>query len=115
MTGAQTRETYVHQAELLLDDDVDPSAPGGAVATALCGRWRHKEPCEWPHNNESDTARTPALFRTLFLAEPDDEAEVRRRIDGALANAHGWSLASSGPRAMLVSERPLARRLLAES
>lgn len=44
----------MHRAELILDDEADERAPGGAVTVALCGHWDHEGPCQWPHNNAID-------------------------------------------------------------
>ena len=104
----------MHHAELVLDEGGDPRPPGGAVTTALCGHGRHEGACQWPRNSEIDTAKTPTLFRTLFVATPAEEAEVRKRIDAGLATARGWSVKSSGARPILRSERALGQPLLSD-
>jgi hypothetical protein len=104
-------EGFVHQAELLLGEDTDPAAPGGAVTTALCGHWEHEGPCRWPHNNDIDAGSVPARFRTLFVADAGEEEAVRELIVHALAGAGGWSVTTSGARAVAASERDLAQRL----
>jgi hypothetical protein len=110
---ATARATFVHEADLRLDDGADPAAPGGAVTAALCGHWEHEGPCRWPHNNDIAVSTAAATFRTLFAAPAADEGEVRRRIDDALANGADWALLGTRPRAVALSERPLAERLLA--
>jgi hypothetical protein len=107
------REVFVQEAELLLADDTDPAAPGAAVTVALCGYWEHEGPCRWPHNNAITTdGGGTARFRTLFVADGAEEQAVRDLIAGALADAAGWSVASSAARPVAASEHDLARRLL---
>ncbi len=102
------------EAELVLADDTDPAAPGAAVTVALCGHWEHEGPCRWPHNNAIATGGGgTARFRTLFVADGADEQAVRGLIAGALADAAGWSVTSSGARPVAASEHDLARALLA--
>ena len=101
----------MHQAELLLDEDTDPAAPGAAVTVALCGHWEHEGPCRWPHSNAIDADRAPARFRTLFVADAGEEQAIRELIVGALTGAAGWSVSANGPRAVDATERGLARRL----
>lgn len=103
------RETFAYQAQLVLDDGVDPAEPGAAVTTALCGHWQHEGPCRWPHNNQLDGDS----FRTVFVADADEEQAVRSKIDDALRAAPGWSVGSSGPRGPAPDERELGRRLRA--
>ena len=78
------RQVYVHRAELQLRPEDDPRAPGGAVTTALCGHWEHEPPCRWPHHNSEPTGTGDTPFRTVFVAAPEDESEVRQRIEIAL-------------------------------
>jgi hypothetical protein len=108
----ERREAFVHEAELLLGEGVDPAACGAAVTVALCGHWEHNGPCRWPHNNEFDTGVAPARFRTLFVSVGADEEQIRRRIDEALGEGPGWSVSSSGPRPVALDEQELADRLL---
>jgi hypothetical protein len=105
------REAFVHDAELVLNDGVDPGAAGAAVTTELCGHWEHEGPCRWPHNSDIDVDSEPARFRTVFVAEPAEEQELRVRIEGALAAADGWRVVSSGPRALTPNEQALGERL----
>lgn len=110
---AAARETFVHETDLRLEAGVDPAVPGAVVTTALCGHWEHEGPCRWPHNNDIEVSGALATFRTLFAAPAADEDEIRRRIDGALANGSGWAVLQTRRRDVAVSERPLAERLAA--
>ena len=47
------------------------------------------------------------------MADGADEQAVRGLIAGALADAGGWSVTSSGARPVSASEHDLARELLA--
>jgi hypothetical protein len=109
MTG--NRHAYVHEAELRLEGEVDPASVGAAVTTSLCGHWEHDGPCRWPHNNEIDAAQAVARFRTLFVAPPADEAEVRAKIGRALQDSPAWAVLRIGERPVSAAERPLAERL----
>ena len=108
---AGERSAYVHEAELRLEAGVNPAAVGAAVTTALCGHWEHDGPCRWPHNSEIERSGEVATFRTIFVAAARDEDEVRARIERALMDGPDWVVLWTGPRAVSVSERPLARRL----
>jgi hypothetical protein len=103
---------HLHEASLRLEDTTDPAAVGAAVTVELCGHWDHEGPCRWPHNNAIDAQRAPALFRTVFLAPPDDVDEVHRRIAKALRESREWSVISEQPRALGADELELATRLL---
>jgi len=105
------REAFVHEAELVLAECVDPAATGAAVTTELCGHWEHEGPCRWPHNNDIDLEVVPARFRTVFVAEPADEPEIRARIDQALNATDGWQVVSSGSGALTADEEALGERL----
>jgi hypothetical protein len=103
---------HVHEATLRLEDTTDPAAVGAAVTVELCGHWDHEGPCRWPHNNAIDAQRAPALFRTVFLAPPEDVDEVHRRIAKALRESPDWSVISEQPWSLAVHEQELATRLL---
>jgi hypothetical protein len=103
----------VQEARLRLASGTDPAAPGGAVTTELCGHWEHEGPCRWPHNNEIEVTEGTAVFRTLFVAPPSDEQEVRERIEAALHGETAWTVLRTGPRPVSPSEQPLADELLA--
>jgi len=105
------RRAFVHEARLALAAGTDTRAPGGAVTTALCGHWEHEGPCRWPHNNEIAVIGETAVFRTVFVAPPDDEEEVRRAIETALRAPGGWTVVSAGARPLAEDENALARRL----
>ena len=101
-------QAYVHRAEVVLTEAVDPAAVGAMVTVALCGHWDHEGPCRWPHHNHIDGAE----FRTIFVATPEDEPEVRRRIRAALGHQPEWRVVSENPRAVAAGEQELAAHLL---
>ena len=105
------RLPFVHQAELSVAPGTDTASPGAEVTRALCGHWEHEGACRWPHNNEVVSNASGTYFRTLFIAPPSEEAEVRARIEQALRTGQGWSVLSSGPRPVLAAEEPLAQRM----
>ena len=100
-------QVYVHEADLVLTAGTDPAAVGAMVTVALCGHWQHDGPCRWPHHNRIDDGH----FRTIFIATPDDESEVRRRIRTALHGEPGWRVVSDDARALAANERDLAAEL----
>jgi hypothetical protein len=64
----------------------DPGAPGAAITLELCGSWEHVPPCPLaPHHTSHERNGDALELRIVFAAEPAQEAEVRRRIDKALA------------------------------
>ena len=105
------RRAYVHEAELLLAEGADSHAPGGAVTVALCGRWDHEGVCRWPHNSAIEVHGTRARLRTVFAAPPDEEDEVRIRIDEGLATGD-WRVVTKRARPVSQDERVLAAQLL---
>ena len=90
-----------------LTEGTDPAAVGAMVTVALCGHWEHPGPCRWPHHNQIEGAQ----FRTVFIATPEDEAEVRRRIRSALHGQSGWRVLSDGGRTLAANEQEVAARL----
>jgi hypothetical protein len=108
---AAQRTPFVFEAQLRLDEGTDPAAPGAAVTIELCGHWEHEGGCRWPHNNELGLDSDDPNFRTLFVAPPSEEQEVRERIELALRSGQGWSVGGCGRRALLPQEQPLAARL----
>lgn len=107
----ESRHPYVAEATLVLDDGTDADAVGAAVTVALCGHWEHEGGCRWPHNNAARPADPGTSFRTLFVAPPHEEREVRERIDRALRASSLWTLTSIGARALTADEHDLAERL----
>jgi hypothetical protein len=108
----ESRKAFVHAAQLELGEGPTLEHPGGAVTLALCGAWEHPPPCRWPHNNAIANASVPALFRTVFVAVPDDEARVRALIVQALRASDQWILLDEGPMAVGDGDRDLADFLL---
>ena len=102
---------YVVEAELVLADGIDPASPGAVVTVELCGYWEHEGACRWPHNSAIDAVRVPARLRTLFVADADEAAVVRDRIEAALRGASAWRVVSIGSRPVAQAERALAERL----
>jgi hypothetical protein len=105
------RVAFAHEAELQLHDGTDPAAVGAAVTTALCGHWEHEGPCRWPHNNDIELSERVATFRTLFVAPPTEEDDVRKRIERSLREGVGWTVLRTQSRPLSSPEEPLARRL----
>jgi hypothetical protein len=105
-------DAFVVEAELELDEGLDPAAVGAAVTTDLCGHWKHEGPCRWPHNSAIDAEREPAGFRTLVVADEAEAEQVRSRVEAVLGDGAGWRLVSVRERAVTDAERPLAERLL---
>ena len=81
---------YVVEAEIELTDGTDPAAVGAAVTVELCGHWEHEGDCRWPHHSDIDADARPARFRTVFQASPDEEADIRARIERALRGSDDW-------------------------
>jgi hypothetical protein len=107
------RTAYVCEADVVLPEDVDPSVIGAAVTTALCGAPTHEgRTCRWPHNNDYERHGRTVRFRTLFVADPEDEPEVRRRIATALeSDDEEFTVRDVHARPVAASERELATRL----
>ncbi len=75
------RVSFVHEVVLRLQHGADPRGPGAAVTVGLCGHWEHDGPCRWPHlATVSGRTGDDLTLRVLFVAEPEDEPEVRSRI-----------------------------------
>lgn len=104
---------YVVDAQLALDDGVDPRRVGAVVTVELCGHWDHPGPCRWPHNNAIETGRDAASFRTVFVADEQEEPAVRTRIEDALRGGSGWRVLSVSARPVADSQAELAASLLA--
>jgi hypothetical protein len=116
------REAFAHDATVQLAPGGDVGAPGAAITVALCGHWEHEPPCPLaPHHTRAEPAGDELRLRTLFVVEPELEAEVRQRIDAALASSHlvgpdgtvtAWELRSSRHGHVLDAELEHARRLM---
>jgi hypothetical protein len=112
---------YVHEATLRLDTDADPAAPGAAITVALCGSWEHPPPCPLAaHHTAVRQDGQSARFRTIFAADPRQEAEVRRRIDAALAKGSQtrpdgtlsrWTLVGTEAAELTTAEHAHAQRI----
>ena len=115
------RQAYAHEGLVRILSETDPAAVGAAVTVALCGQLSHDPPCPLAaHHTEAVPSGEQLSVRVVFAAEPADEAEVRRRIDDALAwgeagdpeeNFAHWELDRSAPAVLLEAERDLAERL----
>jgi hypothetical protein len=115
------RQAYAHDAVVVLEPDGDVRAPGGAITVALCGTWDHEPPCPLAaHNTAVERVGDDCYVRVLFVAEPADETEVRRRVDAALrrGNVTGpddrvthWRLVSSQHSPVRDDETEAARQL----
>jgi hypothetical protein len=82
------RQAFVHDAVVSMGAGGDVQAPGAAITVALCGHWEHEPPCPLaPHHTAAQRSGDEVQLRVLFAAEPAAEAEVRGRIDAALARA----------------------------
>ena len=116
------RQAYAHDAVVVLEPGGDPRAPGGAITVALCGHWEHPPPCPLaPHHTATRRRGEVVRLRVLFAAEPAAEAEVRARIEAALATARldgpdgvttRWQLRSTGSGAVSAAEAAHAERLI---
>jgi hypothetical protein len=119
------RQTFAHDAVLVMEPGGDPGAPGAAITVALCGHWDHEPPCPLaPHHTAVSRRGDEVCLRVLFAAEPDVEAEVRRRIETALTGpapsapdgrATRWRLLSSRPGVVRPEETDHARRILVDA
>ncbi len=114
------RQAYAHEAVLWIAADCDERALGAAVTVALCGHWEHEPPCPVAaHFVDATRDDCEVRLRILFAAEPDDEPEVRRRIDLALtgqwelpdAFPARWELRGSAPARVRPAELEHASRL----
>ncbi|MDQ4011836.1 MAG: hypothetical protein M3228_14360 [Actinomycetota bacterium] len=114
-------EAFAHVAVLDMGLDADTRAPGAAITVALCGHWKHEPPCPVaPRHNHVDWVDGEVRLRTLFVAEPQTEPEVRRRIEAALLSGQlrdtdgvttRWQLLSNEPSAVSAREKAHAHRL----
>lgn len=117
------RDAFAHDAVLRMAAGAGIGAPGAAVTVALCGHWEHPPPCPLaPHHSAARRDGEDVRLRVLFAAEPEAEAEVRRRIDASLRDGEltgpdgtltRWELRASGPGTVTEEEAEHARRLIA--
>jgi hypothetical protein len=115
------REPFAHDAVVVMDSEGDVRAPGAAITVALCGHWEHEPPCPLaPHHTSARRVGPNVELRTLFVAEPGDEVEVRGRIAAALGagqlgegtdTATRWRLLSNVASMVRSEERDHAKRL----
>lgn len=79
------RLPFTYQALLLMGPDSDARAPGAAITLELCGSWDHDPPCPMAaHHTRSQRDGDRLRVHVIFVCEPADETEVRRRIILAL-------------------------------
>ena len=116
------RQVCAHDAVLRMGVHDDEKAPGAAITEALCGSIQHDPPCPLaPHHTTSRRSGGQVQLRVLFAADPESVAEVRARIDDALARGvmdapNGaqttWRLQNSAASAPRPDEEDHGRRLL---
>jgi hypothetical protein len=114
------RAPFVHHATLVMSSEADVDAPGAAVTLELCGSWDHKPPCPLPHHTHAERTGTTVSLRVVFATEPENEEDVRRRIDEALrtgsvigrtGSSTRWEFGGSTAAEVNTSEAACARRL----
>jgi hypothetical protein len=103
-------QAFVLEADLEFQEGCDPPAVGAAVTVELCGHWEHGGACRWPHNNAIDESLTPARFRTLFVADAAERADLEHRIETSLRAAEGWRVLGIRRRPVAASQRAARRR-----
>jgi hypothetical protein len=118
------RQAFAHDARLDMESDADLRAVGAVVTVALCGHWEHEPPCPLAPHHCSSWRDADGLVHThvLFAAQPADEAQVRQRIEDALAAGQlptpdggitRWRLRAAEAGAVADDEREHAARLAA--
>jgi hypothetical protein len=117
------REAFAHDAVVVMQPGGSPNAPGGAIATALCGSWDHPPPCPLaPHYVANSPAGETVALRVLFATEPEYEERVRSLIGEALAAGRStgpdgrvstWQLRFAAPSTIRSDEQDHAARLIA--
>lgn len=115
------RQTFAHDAVIVMAPDGDTAAPGAAITNALCGHWDHEPPCPLaPHHTRAERLGGEVRLRVLFAAEPEMEESIRHRIDSALSAGQlrrpdgavsRWQLRGSVRGAVLPPEVDHAARL----
>jgi hypothetical protein len=119
---AAMRQVFAHDALLTMGQHEDERAPGAAITEALCGSSQHEPPCPLaPHHTSSHRSGGQVQLRVLFAAESGSAAEVRQRIDQALAQGAmqapsgartTWRLQQSAPSLPRPEEENHGRRLI---
>jgi hypothetical protein len=113
-------QPFVHCAELDLAAGADTAAPGGAVTIALCGSWDHAGGCRWPHQTTAEIRDGMTRVRVVFVAEREQEINVRALIREALANGRctgpdgrvsEWTLLADSVGTLTAEEAELAARI----
>jgi hypothetical protein len=117
------RSAFAHLARLVLDDEGDERAPGGAVTLALCGSWDHPGPCPLaPHHTSSRPDGDALVVRVLFACPASDEARARELVTEALAAGEltgpdgvrtRWRVLDQGADAVRAGDEDHAARLVA--
>jgi hypothetical protein len=116
------RQGHVHEALVAMSGpEGDSAAPGAAITVALCGHWDHEPPCPLaPHHTTASPAGETVLIRTVFVAERDDVAKARRRIEAAIRRGNitgpdgretSWGLVRPGAVEAGPGDDELIRRL----
>lgn len=115
------RQAFVHEALLTLPASSDRRGPGAAITLALCGAWEHPPPCPVaPHHTSEQSVPEGILVRTVFVVAPEQERQVRDRIDEALARGRQvgpdgdvttWSVVDSRAGVLGPDEQALGQRL----
>jgi hypothetical protein len=116
------RQAFAHEATVVIAPNGDEGGPGAAITVALCGHWEHEPPCPLaPHHTSAKRAGDELQLRTLFVAEPERENQVRDRIEAALAEGRlvgpgdivtTWRLLTSKAADVVAAEHDHAQRLL---
>ena len=115
------RHAYAHDAVVVMEPGGSSNAPGGAIATALCGSWDHPPPCPLaPHHVAHRLVGDELELRVLFATEAADEPRVRRLIGEALGSGEltgpdglvtAWRLKSTAASDIRSSEKGHAENL----
>ena len=112
---------FVHEAVLAVSGNSDDAAPGAAVTLELCGSLEHPPPCPLAqHNTRAERNGATLTVRVVFVTEPENEEQVRARIEkalqsGSVARPDGteasWEFLGSTAERLSPSESALAGRL----
>ena len=112
---------FVHEAVLAVSGNSDDAAPGAAVTLELCGSVEHPPPCPLaPHNTRAERTGETLTVRVVFVTEPENEEQVRARIEKALraesvtrpnGTEASWEFLEGAAATLSPSEAALAGRL----